>query len=199
MRSKSRGPVATKPPPKCLIKKEVWDKISDLKKREISQYHREAYNKTVGRPTTNQALASNITTGTKSILGLKHCLNGCFSDPPGWAMYIEINVSKCGLGSYKSIRSSSQLVGFHYHLRSILTGWNNSPDLCDASTESFIFLWNLKAEHENLGKPNYRLTKMELIDEAQKLEYNLFKKNNFPHWIPTPLIIDSDLEGFYNI
>ena len=122
-----------------------------------------------------------------------HINNGCCSDPPGVTLHYIVKETN-GLPTYHCVRSSSQLEGFHYHLRRLLSSFYISPLLMDAITLSFVHKWNLDTGVRNLNQTKLFTTLTELVDEAQALTFAVYGKVLFLSHIITPDIPDAAIE-----
>ena len=127
---------------------------------------------------------------------MKHILSGCLSDPPGVNLYYCVHETKDGLPTFRCVRSSSQLEGFHFHLRRIIRGYYSSPLLVDAILLSFVHSWNLTAAVRNKGNEELYTSCTELVDAVQTLSWRLFGTIPYPDHVCTPDVPDADLEPF---
>lgn len=64
---------------------------------------------------------------------------GDLSDPPGMSMYITIGKYESGLPRYFSLRSSSQLEGYHMHLNRVRASHSTLPLFFVCSVTPFVF------------------------------------------------------------
>jgi 3'-5' exonuclease len=95
---------------------------------------------------------------------LGHVLRGCVSDPPDMPMYYHSKTRKNGLPVYRTVRGTSQLEGFHYHVRSKVPTWNLTPQSMDASVMEFVWAFNCKAGIESLGETDYGFFALDCLD-----------------------------------
>jgi len=68
---------------------------------------------------------------------------GDLSDPPGMSMYISIGKYKSGLPRYFSLRSSSQLEGYHMHLNKVSTRDSLTMSNISLCFSTFLFAFDL--------------------------------------------------------
>lgn len=127
---------------------------------------------------------------------MTHIQHGCMSDPPGVCMYYVVHRTKEGLPTYRCLRSSSQLEGFHLHLRKIFDSWNVSPLVADSIVCLFIHSWNITAGIRSRGFPNRRTSRTELMDEMQCIHHKVHSDLFFPEYIVTPAVPPEELEHF---
>lgn len=78
---------------------------------------------------------------------VEYVQEGLLSDRPGFNMYVEMRTLASGFVIYRCYRSSSQLEGYHLHLREILCAGqiSCSPRLLHVLSTLFDFRWNTKS------------------------------------------------------
>jgi len=62
--------------------------------------------------------------------------------------------------------------GFHYHLRRALDAWVMSPEVADATMLEFVSAWNVKMEHNHMGRPHWGLRDLEVLDSLKVSDSN---------------------------
>ena len=116
---------------------------------------------------------------------MQHVLNGCLSDVPGLSMCHVIGFNSYGMPKYRCERGSSQLEGYHVHLRECIRARHLSPELADAILQEFNFRWNANAASKNLYGHDYGHYRHELVEELWDLvqEYKeFFEHDVHPEW-----------------
>ena len=127
-----------------------------------------------------------------SILG--HALRGCVSDPIGIPMYRYTKTRSNGLPFFKTIRGTSQLESFHFHVARAIPTWTVSPQAMDAMIMEYAWEWNCNAAIANLGSHDYGHYNLEILDDLVPLEKRLWGRTAFPEWSVTPHVSPDDLE-----
>lgn len=105
-------------------------------------------------------------------------------------MYNECSVDQYGLSQHTSVRGSSALEGFHFHLRQCIPGYNTSPRLASAHMQEFVYRHNVNAGVGHLNEIDYGFYRHEWIEELQELSMgdhaHLFRNLYFPLWRASP-------------
>jgi hypothetical protein len=73
---------------------------------------------------------------------MHHIQTGCMRDIPGVTIITSF-LTKREQGILFCVRGTSQLEGFHNHLRRILTGFHSLPKLVTCLLALFVFRWNI--------------------------------------------------------
>ena len=73
---------------------------------------------------------------------------------------------------YRSLRSSSQLEGFHRHILDIISGANNSPEMARAKILMHLQRWNLLAGIRNRGMKDPGTTDLSPLYEIRQMCQN---------------------------
>ena len=95
-------------------------------------------------------------------------------------LYYTIGTRKNGLPIYACARGTSQLEGYHLHLRDVIAAWNSSPRLAESILREFNFRWNLSMSIKYNGLPAEfgGYYEQSLTEEIQAITEG---------WYPTPL------------
>jgi len=84
---------------------------------------------------------------------IKHIRKGCLSDHPDLNYYFLSRVTKDGRRVYYTIRGTSQLEGYHFHLRSLVAQASHSPRLLVSLLRGFNYRWNRDIACDNGDLP----------------------------------------------
>jgi len=96
-------------------------------------------------------------------------------------------VTKDGRRVYQTIRGTSQLEGYHYHLRALIAQAGHAPRLLISLLRGFNYRWNVdRAVDAGLLPPMYRgWYKHWLVEEVQEITSLLWDEPSHPQWIST--------------
>jgi len=103
---------------------------------------------------------------------IEHINAGRFFDPTDLPLYAEKTVLKNGLRVWRCMRGTSQLEGFHGHLRRWLRAGIMSPVLLHALLQDAIAQWN-----HNCGVRNRRATDFKICDHSVLEDINALAKS----------------------
>ena len=100
---------------------------------------------------------------------------GLLSDRPGFNMYVEVRTLSSGFVIYRCYRSSSQLEGYHLHLREILCAGqiSCSPRLLHVLSTLFDFRWNIKSAVKAKLIPDVGHFALYFVDDLHDIVHRL--------------------------
>lgn len=106
---------------------------------------------------------------------LHHVRSGCLSDPPGYNLY------KQNQNKLICVRGTSQLEGFHSHIKRLISGHYCSPYLSTLLIAVFIYRWNVDRSVERglLPKCYGGYYDHYLIEEMQEMTENARRHGNY--------------------
>ena len=129
---------------------------------------------------------------------IEHIRKGCVSDHPDLNYYFLSKVTKDGRRVYHSIRGTSQLEGYHHHLRELVAQAGHSPRMLVALLRGFNYRWNNDMAVDNGDRPSIYRGWYDhwLIEEIQEKTTSWFDEPAHPSWISTKDFMPT-LEQFY--
>jgi len=91
----------------------------------------------------------------KKIKSLRaHIEKGCLSDVPGIPLYyVTGKDNRSGLPTYRCVRGTNSVEGYHRHLRKLLAMYAGSPRLVHSILLEFNYRWNVRMAIKNRGLP----------------------------------------------
>ena len=124
---------------------------------------------------------------------LKHVRKGCLSDHPDINLYSKVD------GKLKCARSTSNLEGYHSHVKRIIGQYASTSELCISILRQFNYRWNMdRFQDRSMHSPCYKnFYKQYLLEEIQMMTTDLFEQPIIPDHESSGDVIGTDRYEFY--